>query len=107
MTDPARQRYPDVLEDLAAIVAAALVDAGIAHATAHAAARKSVERVRAEFGGQNVYIPQGLGYILARRNAEIRRRLAAGESRDEIRRDFDLSNMQLRRIEDDDTPSRR
>ena len=88
-------------------MAAALVEAGIAPETAHAAARKSVERVRAEFGGANVYIPQGLGYNLARRNAEIRRRLAEGESRDSIRRDFDLSNMQLRRIEDDDSPSRR
>jgi len=88
-------------------VAAALVEAGIAPATAQAAARKSVERVRAEFGGQNVYIPQGLRYNLARRNAEIRRRLAEGESGDSIRRDFGLSAMQLRRIEDDDSPSRR
>ena len=104
---PARQLYPLVLEELAAIVAAALVEAGFEPATAHAAAGKCVERVRADFGGQLVYIPQGLGYNLARRNAEIRRRLANGENRDAIRREFGLSAMQLRRIEDDDSPSRR
>lgn len=107
MTDTARQRYPIVLEELAANVAAALIEAGIAPATAHAAAGKCIERVRADFGGQLVYIPQGLGYNLARRNAEIRRRLADGESRDAIRREFGVSDVQLRRIEGDESPSRR
>jgi Mor family transcriptional regulator len=100
-------KYPEILAELAAAVAASLIESGIAAPAARAAADKAVEDVRANFGGQNIYIPMGLGYNLARRNAEIRRRLAAGENREAIRREFGLSEMQLHRIEDDETPSRR
>jgi len=106
MADPAI-KYPEILAELAATVAASLIENGIAPKVAREAAEKAVEDVRANFGGQNIYIPMGLGYNLARRNAEIRRRLAAGENREAIRREFELSEMQLHRIEDDDTPSRR
>jgi Mor family transcriptional regulator len=107
MADSARTQYPEILKELAAAVAASLIEDGVAPATAHGCAEKSVERLRHLFGGQLCYIPMGLGYNIARRNTEIRRRLKAGESRDAIRRECGLSEMQLRRIEDDDTPSRR
>lgn len=105
-TEPA-PKYPEVLEELAATLAASLIQSGIAREAAELAADKAAERIRLTFGGGLIYIPSGLGYRLARRNAEIRRRLAAGESRDVIRQEFQLSDMQLRRIEADCTPSRR
>lgn len=107
MATDAQPKYPEILEELAATLAASLVETGIAASAARAVADKAVERVRQNFGGELIYIPMGLGYNLARRNVEIRRRLAAGESPDAIRREFGISEMQLRRIESDDTPSRR
>lgn len=98
---------PEILEQLADAVADALIRQGIAPSLAHNAAYESAEHIRQHFGGSIIYVPRGLGYQLARRNAEIRRRLSEGESRDTIRREFNLTDTQIRRIEADDTPSRR
>ena len=101
------ERYPKILADLADAVAAFLIRKGIAPAVARSTADETAEHVRATFGGEIIYIPTGHNFRLMHRNAEIRRRLAAGEDRATIRRAFDLSDMQLRRIETDDAPGRR
>jgi len=107
LTEPAI-RYIEILDELAATMAASLIEDGIPSDRARVAAERAAERVQEEFGGGSpVYIPKGLGYQLARRNAEIRRRLAAGEPRDVVRRAFSLTNERLRQILADDTPSRR
>jgi Mor family transcriptional regulator len=98
---------PQILEEIERTVDAALVKRGIAPSIACEAAEECAEHVHQHFGGAIVYIPKGLGYQVAPRNAEIRHRLAAGESRDAIRREFKLSDMQIRRIEAGDTPRRR
>jgi Mor family transcriptional regulator len=101
-------KYLDILDELAATMAASLIEDGIAPARAHAAADKAAERVQMEYGGgPPIYFPKGLGYKLAKRNVEIRRRLAAGEPRDVIRRDFNLTDERLRQIEADERQSRR
>ena len=108
MPDATRPRYPEILEELAATMAASLIKDGIAPVPAHAAADNAVERVQMEYGGgPPIYFPKGLGYKLAKRNVEIRRRLAAGEPRDAIQREFNLTEERVRKIEADDTPSRR
>lgn len=107
MTARSQAAYPEILEELAEFIAAALVENGLAHGRAAEVALAAVERVRKNFGGALVYIPKGAGYKLAQRNEEIRRRLAAGESRSAIRREYGLSQMQVGRIEKDETPSRR
>lgn len=106
MADAARRQYPEIYEDLAAALLAALVKAGVSRAAARAGAEKAVEHVRYLYGGQYVYFPIGLGYKIAQRNAEIRRRLQAGESRAAIRNDYQLSEQRLKQIEADDTLSR-
>lgn len=101
-------RYIAVLEEIAATVAAALIEEGIPAAEARAMAEKAADRVQQEFGGgQPIYIPKGTGYQVARRNAEIRRLLTAGGDRTTIRREFDLTEERLRQIEADEMPSRR
>lgn len=106
MADPAI-RYINVLDELAATMAASLMEDGIAPEKARACAERAAERVQLEFGGgPPIYFPKGLGYQLAKRNTEIRRRLAAGEPRDALRREFNLTDERLRQIEHDETPSR-
>jgi Mor family transcriptional regulator len=107
MTARSQASYPEILEELADFLATTLVEKGLARKVADEVALAAVERVRENFGGALVYIPKGAGYKLAQRNAEIRRRLAAGESRSAIGRAYRLSQMQVGRIERDDTPIRR
>jgi len=106
-TEPAI-KHIEILDEMAATMAASLIEDGVAPGKAHAAADRAAERIQAEYGGgAPVYFPKGRGYQVARRNVEIRRRLATGEDRAVIRREFNLTDERLRQIETDDTPSRR
>ncbi|MBI3043584.1 MAG: hypothetical protein HYY78_12260 [Betaproteobacteria bacterium] len=100
-------RYPEILASLAETVTEILIRKGIEPEIARSTGEETVEHVRKRFGGELVYIPMGLGYDLDQRNREIRRRLAAGEPRDEVRREFNLSDTTMRRIENGDAPRRR
>lgn len=90
---------PEILEELADTIAAALIKRGVSPAVAREAATEGAELLRQHFGGATVYIPRGRARDLERRNVEIRRRLAAGENRALIRREFNLSDIQVGRIE--------
>lgn len=98
--------YPDVLQDVAEVLGTALLKRGLSQVEAEAIGWEVAEHLRLNFGGGIVYIPKGTGYSLGRRNAEIRRRLAAGESRGALAREFNLSLMQIGRIEKNETPIR-
>lgn len=99
-------RPRDFLGELLKTTTDKLMRKGIAPETARSVAEEIVESVRTTFSGTITYIPSGQRQRLARRDAEIRRRLAAGESRRTIRREFDLTDTRVRQIEagDDQAP---
>jgi len=94
----AQPQFSKTLEELEGIFLEALVAAGVARKTAATVAETAIDRFRHTCGGENFYVSMGLGYDTARRNVEIRRRIAAGEDPRDIRREFRLSERQLRRI---------
>ena len=101
MSDAQRQQIPEIYEELAESLTASLKAQRVPPAAARTAVEKAINDTRQRYGGTYVYFPLGLGYKVARRNAEIRRRLRDGEDRDKIRREFELSDMRLRQIERD------
>jgi Mor family transcriptional regulator len=96
-------KHIELFEEMAATLAASLVKRGVASSAARSVAEEVIEAVHRNFAGQNIYIPSGLGYQVARRNAEIRRRLAAGERREALCREFHISETRVRQIEAEDT----
>lgn len=99
MNDTARApQVSQTLEELEAIMRDALVACGERPARAEIVAARAAEEVRRIYGGEMLYIPMGLGYKTARRNTEIRRRVEAGENPNVLRREFELSKMQMGRI---------
>lgn len=90
--------YPQVLTGLAEAITSAIERKGASPDLARSFAEAAVEEIRTTFGGEPLYIPQGHRYYIERRNREIRRRLAAGETRAAVRRWSRLSVSQFSRI---------
>ena len=95
MTEPILRRpdYLLFLEELAAKIAALLVDRGLAVDLAREAARDCTEYVRRDWGGQKIYIPMDK----ARRNDEI---AACWNGRNTLAlcREYRISASHLRRL---------
>jgi len=100
MSEAPRPQLSKTLEELETIFLEVFLGAGIARKVAEAAAEKAIERFRHTYGGEGFYVSMGLGYDTARRNLEIRRRIEAGEDWRVVRREFKLSERQMRRILD-------
>lgn len=99
MADPFVQQpnYPEFLEELAAKVAALLVDRGFDPALARGVANDCAEYVRLDWGGQRVYIPMGRVFDLSRRDREIAAMWNGSNTRDVCRK-YNISETHLRRI---------
>lgn len=59
--------YPELLRDLAQLVAQAVQEAGIESARAAAIGETAAEHVRDAFGGQVVYVPKGAAFATRQR----------------------------------------
>lgn len=59
--------YPELLADLRDQLAAMLAVEGVEAEKAASVARKAAEHVRQHWGGQNVYIPQGMAHEVRER----------------------------------------
>lgn len=69
-------RYPELLDDLAAKGAELLSRMGMEPGPARKAAFAFVELIRKEWAGQNLYIPKGQAYELSLRDEELYRRFS-------------------------------
>ncbi len=97
MNDAVQRQYPEILEDLAAKLAALLAEEGLAPERARAIAWRHVERLRRDWGGQKLYIPMGQSYEVSQRDVEIFRRFN-GRNHVELCREFRITDTYLRTI---------
>jgi Mor family transcriptional regulator len=89
--------YPQVLEELRAIVAATVVDEEIDIDVAYSLSRAVVERVRKAWGGQKIYVPVGTAIDVEIRRREIVRRWNGTNTR-ELCRELGISESRLRQL---------
>lgn len=89
--------YPELIEHIAATVAATLVDRGVEVVTARAAGQECAEAVSRDFGGQQIYVPMGKFLKLSQRDREI---YARWNGRNDVAlcREHGISERHLRRI---------
>lgn len=89
--------YPELIEHIAATVAATLVDRGIEVGDAKVAGQECAEAVMMSLGGQQIYIPMGKFLKLSERDREI---YAKWNGRNDVAlcREYNISERHLRRI---------
>ncbi len=97
MNDAVPRQYPEILEDLAAKLAALLIEEGLAPERARGIAFRHAEQVRRDWGGQKLYIPTGQSYEVTQRDLEIYRRWN-GRNGIELCREFRITDTWLRAI---------
>lgn len=91
------QRYPEILEDLAAKLTALLVEEGLPAARARDIAFRHAEQVRRDWGGQKIYVPMGQSYEVTQRDLEIYRRFD-GRNGIDLCREYGITDTWLRAI---------
>ena len=99
MTDPIPQapNYPEFLEELAAKIAAFLVDRGLDPVTSQAAGQDCAEYVRRDWGGQRIYIQMGRTFELGQRDRELAARWTGRNTR-ELCLEYRITETHLRRV---------
>lgn len=96
-TQPDR-KYPEILDELAAMFAATIVDDGFATPeAARASSLRFADRVRRELGGQKVYIPRGRDLDVEAARRAIAERFTGNNIR-ELCRDLDISESRFRQL---------
>lgn len=90
--------YPEMLEAVGAAVAETLKSKGIHQGLAHECGRAASERVRRDFGGQQVYVPVGQSWELSQRDRGIYDEWRPGENEVELMRKHGITERHLRRI---------
>jgi len=97
MANTAPRQDPEFLSDLAAKLAALLVEEGLPLVRADAITRRHIEAIRRDWGGLRPYISMGRALDNDKRDAEIARRWNGHNAR-ELCREFQISEPHLRRI---------
>jgi len=96
----AHGKYPEILEDLAAKVAADFICVGVDATLAASLARRAVELIRRDWGGHKMYIPRGKLFDVEVMRQEIARRWNGTNTR-ELCREFDITESRLRQLWDE------
>lgn len=100
MSTDTAPKYPHEHQELAATVAATLMDGGVAPAAARALAEEVKERLRrVVWGGQKIYFPS-TKYTVEHMREEIARRWDGTNTR-ELCREFEISESRLRALADE------
>lgn len=86
--------YHELLAELLTTLAAELLDQGLAPAAANDIAWRTTELIRDRWGGQAVYIAQGVGFETLRRYQQIWDEFT-GNNVPELARKFDLSEVAI------------
>jgi len=99
-TDTFQPKEQDILDELAAVLVASLVeDSGVASDAARAIADKQIDRVRGELGGRKTYIPVRKFAQVEVVRQEIGRRWN-GRNTVELCREFGITETWLRELYD-------
>lgn len=96
MTDAAEE-YPRLLDDVARHAAAIMAERGIDRDLAAELGQELAEFLRAEWGGQQVYIPRGTHFELSARDVEIWESWN-GDNVLELCRQYNISKQRLYQI---------
>lgn len=94
---PLPEGYPELLGEIAQVVAQSLVDVGIATELAQQAAFAAADGVRRQFGGQQPYIPIGMEFFLSERDRAMYERWN-GRNGTELCREYNITARHLGRI---------
>lgn len=81
MTDTIADRCPQLLRDLARIVAESLAEDGIGADRAREIGLRAADCVRETYGGEEIYIPTGLLMVIDDRDRSIWREFDGGNAR--------------------------
>lgn len=95
MSEP--DNYPEILQDLKATVASALIDNGIDEAVARHSAHQAAEAIRKNWGGTPIYICKGQDYELSKRDQQIWSEFT-GRNHHELCRKYDITYQWLCKI---------
>lgn len=90
--------YPELLDAVGAAVADTLKSRGIHAGLAVDCGRAAAERVRRDFGGQQLYVPVGQSWELTQRDRSIYDEWRPGENEVELMRKHGITERHLRRI---------
>lgn len=91
--------YPEVLKDLADVVADLFVARGMDPDDAAKAAMETADKIREYWGGQKIYIPKGVSFTLSRRDIEIYGKWTSKRATDlELCREYDITHTRLYQI---------
>lgn len=90
--------YPPLLTDIAEFVAQSLVENGIERERAALIAFGAAEEVRAQYGGQQSYIPVGKDFEMSRKEQEIFAK-CNGRNYDQLAREYGMSVVWVRQLE--------
>ena len=92
-----RRRWPELLEELSAVIAASLERMGHKKEKAQVDAKRLVRELGTHFGGRTFYLPTGENIGMAERDAEILR-LNNGANTIELARKYGISERRVQQI---------
>ena len=90
-------RIPELLSDLAAKVSEEVLQRGVDKAAAKAVGDSVAKRMAREWGGQNIYIPQGILWGIDERDLEIFEKFD-GTNQRELTKEYGFSEQWIYRI---------
>jgi Mor family transcriptional regulator len=91
--------YPEVLKDLADVVAELFQERGMEPEEAAKAGMDTADKIREYWGGQKIYIPKGVSFTLSKRDVEIYGRWKDRKATDlELCRQYDITHTRLYQI---------
>jgi Mor family transcriptional regulator len=85
-------KYPEILRELRESIAATLFGLGVEQERAGLCAHACAERIRADWGGQLVYINKGQEYDLSARDLEIWRKYN-GRNKHQLCREYGITEQ--------------
>jgi Mor family transcriptional regulator len=97
MTDKPDRSYPELLTEIAEIIAESLADRGVEAKDAALMANEAAEKIRFRLGGLEYYIPKCQSMQLEIRDVEIMKRFD-GQNHADICREYGISERRLRQI---------
>lgn len=106
-TGLARRRGPEVLAHLGAVLADRLEKEGVSSAKASEIALNIMGDLRVEFGGQNIYFPQGKNEKVEAKAAELFDKFSAGTSIEELAFEYQHSIQWIYKLIADERAKRK
>jgi Mor family transcriptional regulator len=91
------REYPEILSDMQAIIHEEAESMAIETTTAKELATRATDRIASQWAGQQIYIPEALGFKLQSRDMEIWKKYN-GRNRRQLCQEYDITDAWLRKI---------